>query len=65
MAHWRLYLGALLFGLVGTGAVLVGWHLYTDHQQHHAIWQVEVQRAQQQQALQAQQQLQAAPPVPK
>lgn len=39
---------ALLFGIVGTGAVLAGWHLYEDHQNFHALltWANQVVAAQ-------------------
>ena len=46
---------ALLFGVLGMGLWVIGIHLYQDHQNLHALINLEVQRAQAQQK--------AAPPA--
>ena len=61
--HWKVYLGALGVGMLGMLTIVVALHLWADHAQHHAVWDLEVQRAQAQRAAQAPSALpQAAPP---
>lgn len=45
---------ALVCGLIGMGLWVVGIHLYQDHQNLHALINLEVQRAQAQQKQAAQ-----------
>lgn len=53
----RRYLGALVVGILGAGLVFLGFHLWTDHENLHALVQIEAAR-------QAAQRAPAPAPVP-
>ena len=53
MLTWKSWVGVIVVGLtVGVGgwvAASLGWDLWTDHQKVHALWELELRRAQAQQ----------------
>lgn len=46
IVRWAL---AVVLGVLGTAATLIGWHLWADHNLHHQLINMEIQRQQQQQ----------------